>query len=139
MARSANVPPDLVVRLRSVCLSLPGAYEEHAWAGTRWCVRKKTFAHVVTIEDGWPPAYAEAVGENGPVTVVTFRSSGVELDALANSGHPFFKPKWFPDIVGMVLGGDIDWTEVDELLIESYCLQAPKTLVDQVRRPNGEG
>jgi hypothetical protein len=29
----------------------------------------------------------------------------------------------------------VDWTEVAELLTESYCVQAPQKLVRQVRRP----
>ena len=129
-----------VERLRGICLALPEAYQEKAWVGTRWCVRKKNFAHVLTIADGWPPAYARAASQidipsDGPLTVLTFRASGQELDALANAGHPFFKPVWFPDIVGMVLDADTDWTEVTELLTESYCLLAPKTLVERVRRP----
>ncbi|GLZ30064.1 hypothetical protein Lesp02_22540 [Lentzea sp. NBRC 105346] len=124
-----------VERLREICLALPEAYQEQAWVGTRWCVRKKNFAHVLTIADGWPPAYARAAGQDGPVTVLTFRASGQELDALANAGHPFFKPVWFPDIVGMVLDAATDWAEVTELLTESYCLLAPKTLVERVRRP----
>lgn len=132
---AADVPLEFVTRLRSSCLSLPAAYEEQAWVGTRWCVRKKTFAHVVTIADGHPPAYARAAAHDGPLTVLTFRSSADELDALANAGRPFFKPPWFPDIVGMTLDDATDWDEVDELLTESYCLLAPKKLTDQVERP----
>jgi hypothetical protein len=129
------VTDDILGRLRETCLSLPTAYEEQAWVGTRWCVRKKTFAHVLTIENAWPPAYARAAATEGPLTVLTFRSSGQELDALANQGPPFFKPVWFPDIVGMALDDDTDWDEVDELLTESYCLLAPQKLTDQVERP----
>jgi hypothetical protein len=66
--------------------------------------------------------------------VLTFRSSGAELDALTNAGHPFFKPVWFRDIVGMVLDADPDWDEVGELVTESYCLLAPHRLVERVER-----
>lgn len=45
-----DVPDDVEVRLREVCLALPDAYEERAWKGTRWMVRKKTFAHVLGVE-----------------------------------------------------------------------------------------
>jgi hypothetical protein len=44
-----------VAELRAICLGLPEAREERAWVGTRWMVGKKTFAHVLTVEDGWPP------------------------------------------------------------------------------------
>lgn len=36
-----DVPADIVDTLRAICLSLPGAYEEQAWVGTRWCVRRE--------------------------------------------------------------------------------------------------
>src|SRR5687767_1364675 len=45
MGDYADPPDALVARLRPICLALPDAYEEKAWAGTRWMVRKKTFAH----------------------------------------------------------------------------------------------
>ena len=129
MAEHADVPPEIVAKVRSVCVGLPEAYEEPAWVGTRWRIRKRTFAHVLRIDSGWPPAYARAAGSDGPITVMTFRSSGPELHALGHAGHPFFLPGWWPDIVGMVLDTGVDWDEVAELLTASYCVLAPKTLV----------
>jgi hypothetical protein len=58
-ARTADhpdVPPETVAKLRSVCIGLPEAYEEEAWVGTRWRIRKRTFAHVLMADSGWPPA-----------------------------------------------------------------------------------
>jgi hypothetical protein len=111
-----------------MCLALPEAYEEQAWVGTRWSIRKRNFAHVVAIDAGWPPAYARAASTEGPAVVLTFRSSGQELEALSAIGHPFFRPPWFPNIVGMVLDSDTDWQEVAELVAESYRLLAPARL-----------
>jgi hypothetical protein len=133
----ADVPFEIVAELRAVCLGLPEAYEEQAWVGTRWMVRKRTFAHVLTIESGWPPAYARAAASDGPMTVVMFRSSGEELDALRNAGNRFFAPVWRADEVGMVVDAGADWDEVRELVTESYCVQAPRKLVELVRRQTG--
>ena len=36
----------------------------------------------------------------------------------------------------MVIEPDADWTEIAELLTESYCLLAPKKLVALVARPS---
>jgi hypothetical protein len=133
-----DAPPQLVDRLRRICAALPESAEEAAWVGTRWCVRKKNFAHVVLIEDGWPPAYARAAGvegRGGTLCVLTFRSSGEELAALAAQGRPFFKPPWWSDIVGVELDDDTDWDEIAELVTESYCNLAPAKLVAQVTRP----
>jgi hypothetical protein len=136
VSESADVPPDVLTQLRSVCLGLPEAYEEQAWVGTRWRIRNRTFAHVLVVDAGWPPAYARAAATDGPATVLMFRSSGPELHALRNAGDPFFAPPWRADEVGLVLDGDVDWDEVAELLTESYCLQAPQALRRTVSRPS---
>jgi predicted DNA-binding protein (MmcQ/YjbR family) len=135
MTDYADVPPEVVDRLRAVCLALPDAYEEQAWAGTRWRIRKRTFAHVLAIDSQWPAAYAAAMEATGPVTVLTFRSEGPELDSLTNSGHPFYRPGWAPNIVGMILDEDADWDEIGELLTESYRIMAPKKLAERVHQP----
>ena len=126
---------DVAAALRTICLALPEAYEEPAWTGTAWRIRKKTFAHVVTIDGGWPPVYFRAAGGDG--TVLTFRSSGQELAALSNAGPPFFKPRWSPAVIGVVLGDEVDWDEIAELVTESYCTVAPAKLVALVDRPDG--
>jgi len=135
MSGTQDVPSETVARLRSLCLGLPEAYEERAWTGTRRRIAKRTFAHVLMVDAGWPPAYARAAESDGPIIVLTFESSGPELDALGNTGHPFFKPRWRPDIIGMVLAPTSDWDEVAELITESYCVLAPSSLVESVDRP----
>jgi GNAT superfamily N-acetyltransferase len=135
----AEVPDEIVARLRTICLALPECSEEQAWTGTRWCVRKKNFAHVIAIDEGWPPAYARAAGTDGPATVLTFRSAGTELDALSHAGHPFFRPVWFPDIVGMVVDAGTDWGEIAELVTESYRVLAPPKLAALIDRPAPAG
>ena len=126
--RQTSIPPDVLSRLRSICASLPETREEQAWVGVRWRIRNHTFAHVLTIESGWPPAYAKVAKTDGPSTVLTFRSSGDELHALASTGPPFFMPGWWPDIVGLAFDAKVDWVEVKELVTESYRLLAPKKL-----------
>jgi hypothetical protein len=120
----ADVPSEIVGELRAICVGLPEAYEEAAWAGTRWRVRKRTFAHVATADSN-----------RGPASFLTFRSSGTELDVLRSTGHPFYWPGWGTNTMGMVVGDDVDWGEVAELLIESYCIMAPKKLAQLVDRP----
>jgi hypothetical protein len=87
--------PEIVGRVGAIALALPDAFEEDAWVGTRWKIRTRTFAHVVAIVDGKPDAYAAAAGVEAAATVLTFRSAGDELAALAAMGPPFFKPVWF--------------------------------------------
>ncbi len=130
-----DAAPEVVERLRAVCLGLPEAYEERAWVGTRWCVKKKTFAHVATVEDGWPPAFARVAGTDGPCTILVFRAPAEELDLLQNAGPPFLDAGWGRDALGMFLDEETDWDEVAELLTESYCVMAPPTLAAKVDRP----
>jgi predicted DNA-binding protein (MmcQ/YjbR family) len=134
VTETSDAPVGVVERLGEICRGFPDAYEEDAWVGTRWRVRKRTIAHVLTIVSGVPAAYSLAAGEDGPVTVMTFRSAGPELAALTSVGPPFFKAQWADDVVGVVLDEEeTDWDEVAELLAESYCLMAPKGLARQLR------
>lgn len=136
MKRGAGAPARVLARLRSICLRLPQAYEEQAWAGTRWMVRKRNFAHVVHIDAGWPPAYARAAGSDGPLTVVTFRASGMLYDTLRTTGPPFFHAawgtRWGTKVIGMAIEKRIDWDEVAVLLTESYRLLAPRKLAAEL-------
>ncbi|MFE9689586.1 MmcQ/YjbR family DNA-binding protein [Micromonospora sp. NPDC005806] len=135
MTGPGDVPPAILDRLRPVCLGLPETYEEPAWVGTRWRIRKRTFAHVLTVDPGHQVAYARAAATDQPICVLTFRSPGDEIAGLIGGGHPFFKPGWGADVVGMALYDDVDWAEVAELLTESYCVLAPKKLAALVDRP----
>ncbi|MFD0319610.1 hypothetical protein [Lysobacter gummosus] len=55
-------------------------------------VAKKNFAHVVMIDNGWPPAYAEAAGTADSMAVLTFRLPIARLAARKFSRPPFFRP-----------------------------------------------
>jgi hypothetical protein len=122
-------PGEVVARLAATALALPDAYEEDAWTGVRWRVRAKTFAHVLVAQEGYTSAYREVTGISEPTTVLTFRSSGDELLALAHAGPPFYRPPWSATAVGMVLDEATDWAEVAELVTESYRFCAPRKLV----------
>lgn len=63
------------------------------------------------------------------------RSSGEELDVLWASGHPFYRPGWGTNVVGMVIDGGVDWAEVAELVTDSYRIMAPKKLAASVEGP----
>lgn len=140
MTGSADVPDDVLARLRALCTPLPAVREEPAWVGTRWCVRSRTFAHVLTTDGARPAAHVRVAGVVGPALLLVFRAAGLELDVLSRCGPPFFRGNWGIGVVGMVLGTGvdrpgIDWDEVGELLTDSYCVQAPRTLAAQVARP----
>jgi predicted DNA-binding protein (MmcQ/YjbR family) len=120
-----DVPEDVLKQLRVICDELPGAVEGDAWAGRRWRVGQRTFAHAVTS--------AEANGELN--TRVVFRALPAERDALVAVGYPFRLAA--PNYIAMRLEGDVDWDEVDELITESFCSVAPKKLAAQVHAARG--
>lgn len=113
MSEYADVAEPIVKRFRAICLALPETREEKAWAGTRWLIRKRTFAHVIGVRG---------------VDVVTFRSESPELEVLQHAGHPFFSAGWGRDVVGMIIDDNTDWEEAAELMSDSYCVMAPKKL-----------
>lgn len=136
MPKPPRIEPtgDIVARVAATALALPDAYEEDAWTGVRWRVRNMTFAHVLVAQEGYASTYRDMTGVTEPTTVLTFRSTGDELLALANAGPPFYRPPWSPTIVAMVLDEDTDWDEVAELVTESYRFCAPQKLVRQLNR-----
>lgn len=135
MADRPDVPLPIVERIRATCVALPETVEEAAWIGARWRIRTNTFAHVLLIDEGRPASYARAAGTNGPLCVLTFQSSGPELQRLREAGEPYFAPVWRPGIIGLRIDSATDWDEVAELLTDSYCTLAPKRLVRLLERP----
>lgn len=115
----------VTARVRAICGPLPGVREHAAWTGTSWRVGSFTFAHVLEIRDGRPPAYARAFGTDGPAVVVTFQASEDERRALAQSGRGFVLPPWRPGVAGLVVDDTTDWSELAELLTDSRALADP--------------
>ena len=125
MTDFVDVDPVVLRRVRERCLALPEAWDEPAWTGHRFLVRKKNFAHV----------FAAADADDEVKTIMAVRSPDEEREALLATGHPFFLLGWGRDAVGMVLDEATDWDEVGEIVTESYCVLAPKKLVALVDRP----
>lgn len=128
----ADVPPQILDRLRPICAGLPEAYEEPAWIGVRWRIRKRTFAHVYTPDPERHPLYARQPTAAGPSTVVTFRVPIDDLIGLTANGHPYFRAGWGRNVASAFLGDHTDWTEITELITDSYREMAPKFLLTQL-------
>lgn len=117
------VPEHWVRRVSSILCALPECAEEPAWVGTRWRVGAATIAHVFGGED--------------QLFRITFRAEPDEVMAFEHLGDPYFRSGWGPNVVGLLLDDDTDWTELGELLTDSYCLQVPVRLAAMVNRPAG--
>ena len=116
------VPEEWVRRIGAVLTRFPRCSEEPAWVGTRWRVGAATVAHVFGGED--------------QLFRITFRAETEEVMAFQHLGAPYFKGEWGGNVVGMLIDDDTDWQELGELLTDSYCLQAPEHLAQQVPRPS---
>ena len=122
MAERPEIPEAWIRRLRSLLVDdLPECIEEHAWVGVRWRVGQATIAHVFGGEDG--------------LFRITFRAEPDEVMAFEHLGAPYFRAGRGVNVVGMILDDDTDWSELAELLTDSYCLQAPARLARMVDRP----
>ncbi|GIE92187.1 hypothetical protein Are01nite_86670 [Actinoplanes regularis] len=119
-------------RLRPILRGLPEAYEEPAWIGVRWRIRTRTIAHVYTPDPERFPVYARYVVDGEAPTVMTFRVPVDDLLGLTAPGFPFFRAPWGDNVAAIVLGDHTDWTEIAELITDSYCELAPKFLVARV-------
>ncbi|MEU4245219.1 MmcQ/YjbR family DNA-binding protein [Actinoplanes sp. NPDC026619] len=135
MPGPGDVPPEILDRLRPICRGLPEAHEEPAWIGVRWRIRARTFAHVYTPDPDRFPVYAQHVIDGEPPTVMTFRVPAEDLLGLVVGGFPFFRAPWGGNVGAVILGDHTDWTEIAEVVTDSYCEMAPKFLVAQVAPP----
>ncbi len=121
MAERPLVPSAMVRRLDDIMSALPECRQEDAWVGVRWRVGGATVAHVFGGED--------------QLFRITFRAELDEVMAFEHLGEPYFRGSWGGNVVGLLLDDGTDWVELEELLTDSFCLQAPQRLVDQVSRP----
>ena len=125
MSAPAAVPEDIVERIRALCLALPevtvrvdySLSSERSTAHS-FDIRRRSFCLLVAVRD---PA-------GKPVPLLVLRADPDERDGLLSSGHPFFVPRAGRGRVGVVLTGDTDWTEIRELVTDSYRVLAPKKL-----------
>lgn len=86
-----------------------------------WRVHGKTVAHIFGGED--------------QRFRVTFRGEPDEVMAFQHLDEPYFRLGWADNGLGVLVDDDTDWTELGELLTDSYCIQAPRHLADRVPRP----
>jgi hypothetical protein len=135
MSAPGDVRPEILDRLRPICQGLPETGEEPAWIGVRWRIRKRTIAHVYTADPGRRLAYPRQLSTGGPPTLMTFRVPAEDLLGLTAGGFPYFRAAWGRNVAGAFLGDHTDWTEIAELLTDSYCEMAPKFLVARVALP----
>jgi predicted DNA-binding protein (MmcQ/YjbR family) len=114
----SDVPERLLTRVSETCLRLPEAELTSDRYGHTFKVRRRVFVYLVAVDD---PG-----GRHIPMLVCT--ADPDERAALLASGHPFFPTRNGRDRLGIVLDTSVDWGEIEELILESYRLVAPRKL-----------
>ena len=121
----ADVPDDVLVRLRAIASKLPESDEAQAWVGQYFRIRRKNFVHVLAIDHP----------EHGAQTLLILRADPEEREVLLKIGRPYFRPGWGANTLGVAVGDDTDWEEIAELVTESYRVLAPKKLAAMLGSP----
>ena len=115
------MPPSPLSRLRKLALALPDAQEVEAWGEPTFRVKNKLFAMFASSGNhhgaGRAAVWLKAAPGNQPFMV-------------AHAPQRFFVPPYVGPSgwVGIWLDRNPDWSEMKELLRDSYRLVAPKKL-----------
>lgn len=122
------MPTGLLSRLRKICLTLPEAHEVEAWGEPTFRVRNKMFAMYAAPNNhhggGRPAVWCKAAPGNQALMV------------RARPDRYFVPPYVGPSgWVGVWLDRAPDWSEVKELMRDSYRLVAPRKLAALVAEP----
>lgn len=110
-------------RVRAICLALPEAIEKPFGGHTAPSFRVREKLFVMTSED---------------LTSVTMKADkGENATLVEENPDRFFLPKYVASKgwVGIRLTADLDWEEVEELIMDSYRLIAPATLAKRIDAP----
>ena len=115
------MPPSPLARLRKLCLALPEAHEVEAWGEPTFRVRNKLFA-----------MYAAPNNHHGGGRAAVWCKAAAGNQALMLRAEPerYFVPPYVGPSgwVGVWLDRNPDWSEVKDLMRDSYRLVAPKKL-----------
>jgi hypothetical protein len=115
------MPSGPLPRLRRICLALPEAHEAEAWGEPTFRVRNKLFAMYAAPDNhhggGRPAVWCKAAAGN--------QSLMVRAEPARYFVPPYVGPSGW---VGVWLDRNPDWSEVKDLMRDSYRLVAPKKL-----------
>jgi predicted DNA-binding protein (MmcQ/YjbR family) len=119
--RSATEHEDRrLTALSKLCLALPESTRETSGSHASFLVRKKTFVYFLNNHHG-----------DGIVSVCCRVLPGDNTVLASTQPERFYLPAYIAHRGWVALRldvGKVDWDEVKELVVGSYCLVAPKSL-----------
>ena len=109
-----------VDNMRKICLSFPEAIEKETWGHPTFRINDKMFAMCST--------------DSTPDPAMTVKTPPGEQQLLLAAGDRFFYPAYVGSKgwIGIKLSAATDWSEIHELVDDSYRLIAPKRLVKEL-------
>ncbi len=115
----SNLPDEMMAELRRICLAYPGSSQRDTWDHPNFRVRDKIFV-IVGSHEGSP--------------ALSLKAAAGEQQSLLAEGDPFFLPPYVGSKgwIGVVLDGATDWSEIAELIDDSYRAVAPTRLVAEL-------
>jgi len=113
---------DGLTRLRAICLALPEASEQGGVGDPTFKVRDKIFAMRHPM-DGRESMWCKT-------------QPGVQSTLVSSEPERFFVPPYVGQHgwVGVWMDVEQDWNFIEDLIIESYCITAPKRLVKLLKQ-----
>jgi phosphoribosylglycinamide formyltransferase-1 len=118
-----------LIRLTGICLALPETTRSFQGNHASFLVRSKTFAYFLNDHHG-----------DGIVSLCCKVLPGDNRMIIGANPQRFYFPAYVGPRgwVGLRLdAGQVDWDEVAELVLHSYCLTATKRLGEQARATSG--
>jgi predicted DNA-binding protein (MmcQ/YjbR family) len=123
---------ELLGEIRKICLGFPDAVEQETWDQPTFRVRGKIFAIVGEVDQA-DEDRATMVDRGGSPAVarISPKAPPGEQELLLAEADPFFFPPYVGSRgwIGIVIEETTDFSEVAELVEDSYRLTAPKRLV----------
>jgi predicted DNA-binding protein (MmcQ/YjbR family) len=106
--------------VREIALAFPEAAERETWGHPTFRVRDKIFVSFGTDEDGR--------------THVTLKPAPGDQESLLAEGEPYFLPRYVgtKGWIGVRVDERTDWSEIAELVTDSYREIAPRSLSEGI-------
>lgn len=126
---TSDLPESELERVRAICLGLPDAVEKETWGSPTFRVRDRIF-----VSFGTSDIDVFEAGDAGSALALVMKAAAGEQQSLLAVGPPFFRPKYVGHRgwIGVAVDASTDWAAIEELIIDSYCETAPKTLARRV-------
>ena len=126
---------ELLGEIRAICLGFPEAVEQETWEQPTFRVRSKIFAIVGEVDPADEDRASMVDRGGSPALIrISMKTPPGDQELLLAEGEPFFFPPYVGSRgwIGIVVGETTDFSEIAELIEDSYRMTAPKRLLAEL-------